>query len=144
MPPTRRRPLPETNANAVKATALEGRAYAERFVLTSVGGVLVYRDTVQELFQDIVKRYGSVATAQKEVTRDLKKFERRGVTARNRLERDVRKARTRVERELRTRRRAVERTVKTNRRRVEREVTSLRKDVTKRANEVTDQVKSLV
>ncbi|MBV9684624.1 MAG: hypothetical protein JO046_22725, partial [Solirubrobacterales bacterium] len=38
------------------------------------------------------------------VEREIKRFERRGTTARNRLERRVRRTRTRVERELRQRR----------------------------------------
>ncbi|HWX74748.1 MAG TPA: hypothetical protein VNZ05_05540, partial [Solirubrobacteraceae bacterium] len=41
----------------------------------------------------------------------LRRFERRGATARNRLEREVRKTRVRVERQLRQRRRVIERTV---------------------------------
>ena len=45
----------------------------------------------------------------KRLQADLKRFERRGRTARNRVEREVKKARTRVERELRQRRTRVER-----------------------------------
>ena len=43
------------------------------------------------------------------VKKDSSRFERRGNTARNQLERDVRKARTRLERAVRTRRRNAER-----------------------------------
>ena len=43
--------------------------------------------------------------------KDIVLYERRGATARNRLEREVRKARVRVERELRQRRRKIESTV---------------------------------
>ena len=96
---------------AAKTTAAEGRSYAERVLLTSTGAVLVARDTVTETVDGLVKRYGSVGAAQKELdkaqrtlTRDLKKYERRGATARNRFEREVRKTRTRLERELRQRR----------------------------------------
>ena len=61
--------------------------------------------------------------------REIKRYERRGVTARNRFERQVRKTRTKFERELRQRRSRVERTVKQNRRRFEREVRAVRKDL---------------
>ena len=53
--------------------------------------------------------------------RELKRYERRGATARNRFERQVRRTRTRFERELRQRRSLVERTVRQNRRRLKRE-----------------------
>ena len=49
---------------------------------------------------DTFTNYSSTSRAQAQ----LRKFERRGVTARKRLEREVRKARTSVERELRKRR----------------------------------------
>ncbi len=55
----------------------------------------------------------------------ISKFERRGTTARNRAQRDVKKARTRLERELKGRRRDAEKLVKSNRTRVEREVGSV-------------------
>jgi hypothetical protein len=57
----------------------------------------------------LVDRFGTRAAAERELNKDLRRFERRGTTARNRLERDVRKARTRLERAVRTRRRAAER-----------------------------------
>ena len=56
---------------------------------------------------DTISSYSSPTKAQAQ----LRKFERRGVTARKRLEREVRKTRVRFERELRQRRRNVERTV---------------------------------
>ena len=56
---------------------------------------------------DTISIYSSPTKAQAQ----LRRFERRGVTARNRLEREVRKARVRVERELRQRRREIESTV---------------------------------
>jgi hypothetical protein len=137
----------KANTTAAKTTAAEGRSYAERVLLTSTGVVLVARDSVTETVDGLVKRYGSVAGAQKELdkaqrtlTRDLKNYERRGVTARNRFEREVRRARTRLERELRQRRRLVEQVVTTNAKRVEREVKAFRGDVEKRASTVTDVV----
>jgi hypothetical protein len=50
---------------------------------------------------DAIANYNSTAKA----SAQLRKFERRGATARNRVERELRKTRVRVERELRERRR---------------------------------------
>jgi hypothetical protein len=83
---------------------------AERVALTYVGATLTARDRVVEL----VGTYSDT----KQVERRLKAFERRGTTARNRVERELKKRRTRLEREFRTR---------TNR--VERDLKALRKDV---------------
>jgi hypothetical protein len=76
--------------------------------------------------------------------RELKRYERRGVTARNRFERQVRKTRTKFERELRQRRNRVERTVKQNRRRVEREVRSARRDLERQSGVVGARFEKLV
>jgi hypothetical protein len=81
--------------------------YAERAVLIPVGAVLTARDRVVSTVNDTLSSYSSTTKAQAQ----LRRFERRGVTARNRLEREVRKARVRVERELRQRRREIESTV---------------------------------
>jgi hypothetical protein len=56
---------------------------------------------------DTISSYSSSSKARAQ----LRRFERRGSTARGRLEREVRKTRVRVERELRQRRREIERTV---------------------------------
>ena len=81
--------------------------YAERAVLIPVGAALIARDRVASTVSDTLSTYSSTTKAQAQ----LRKFERRGATARNRLEREVRKARVRVERELRQRRRTIESTV---------------------------------
>jgi len=81
--------------------------YAERAVLIPVGAALIARDRVVSTVSDTISSYSSTTKAQAQ----LKRFERRGVTARNRLEREVRKARVRVERDLRQRRRRIESTV---------------------------------
>jgi hypothetical protein len=94
---------------AAKATADEGRTAVERAALVYVGATLEARDRVLGLATGLVDRYGTRAAAEREVGKDLRRFERRGTTARNQLERDVRKARTRLERAVRTRRRAAER-----------------------------------
>jgi hypothetical protein len=82
---------------------------AERAALTSVGAVLTARDTVEKAVADLRSNY---STATKREAR-LKKFERRGSTARTSLERDVKKARTRVEQELKARRERVGKVVVT-------------------------------
>ena len=81
--------------------------YAERAVLIPVGVALTARDRVVSSVNDTISTYSTTTKAQAQ----LRRFERRGATARNRLEREVRKARVRVERELRQRRREIEKTV---------------------------------
>jgi seryl-tRNA synthetase len=78
--------------------------YAERAVLIPVGAALMARDRVVSTVSDTLSIYSSSSKAQAQ----LRRFERRGATARNRLEREVRKTRVRVERELRQRRREIE------------------------------------
>jgi len=89
---------------ATKETAGVFGDYAERAVLIPVGAALIARDRVVTGVSDTVSNYSSTTKAQAQ----LRRFERRGITARKRLEREVRKARVRVERELRQRRRVIE------------------------------------
>jgi exonuclease VII large subunit len=77
--------------------------YAERAVLIPVGATLIARDRVVTGVTDTLSIYSSSTSAQAQ----LRRFERRGATARRRLEREVRKTRTRVEREMRQRRREI-------------------------------------
>ena len=63
------------------------------------------------------------------VEQELKRYEKRGATARNRFEKQVKRTRTRFERELRQRRNRVERTVNQNRRRRRARGRSVRKDI---------------
>ena len=53
--------------------------------------------------------FGTRKKAERELKKLQARYERRGVTARNQLERDVKKARTRLERVVRRNRNAVER-----------------------------------
>jgi hypothetical protein len=85
---------------ATRETAGVLSDYAERAVLIPVGAALIARDKVVSGVNDTITSYSSTSRAQAQ----LRKFERRGNTARKRLEREVRKARTSVERELRKRR----------------------------------------
>jgi hypothetical protein len=98
-----------TNGTATaKATTTDAFGdYAERAVLIPVGAALIARERVVSTVSDTISTYGSTSKTQAQ----LRRFERRGVTARNRLEREVRKARVRVERQLRQRRRGFESTV---------------------------------
>jgi len=101
----------QANVRAAKTTAKQGRGVAERAALVSVGATLEARDRAVA----IVSELRSV-TASPE--KQIGKFERRGSTARTKLERDVRKARTRLERELRGRRRDAEHLVSAAKERV--------------------------
>jgi hypothetical protein len=88
-----------TRTGASTRTADAG-SYAERAVLIPVGAALIARDRVVAGVNETITTCSSTAKTQAQ----LRKFERRGATARRRLEREVRKARTSVERELRKRR----------------------------------------
>lgn len=92
-------------ATAPRSTVELVGDYAERAVLIPVGVALAARDSVVSSVGDAIATYSSPSKTQTQ----LRKFERRGNTARNRLEREVRKTRTRLEREVRERRRELER-----------------------------------
>ncbi len=110
--------------------------YAERAVLIPVGAALIARDRVVASVNDTISSYGSTSKAQLQ----LRRFERRGVTARNRVEREVRKTRVRVERELRQRRREIEKTVSD----FEDRRDAVAKNVPELANRVQERILSLV
>jgi hypothetical protein len=102
-------PKPRASAASKRSTTAPKRAAAaskqsstaERAVLIPVGAALIARERVLSEVSDAITNYNSTSKA----SAQLRKFERRGATARNRLEREVRKTRVRVERELRERRR---------------------------------------
>lgn len=81
--------------------------YAERAVLIPVGAVLIARERLVDGVSDVISTYSTSTKAEAQ----LKRFEKRGSTVRDRIERDARKTRVRVERELRRRRRELDRTV---------------------------------
>jgi hypothetical protein len=110
--------------------------YTERAVLIPVGAALIARDRVVSSVNGAISSYGSTTKAQAQ----LRRFERRGNTARNRLEREVRKARVRVERELRQRRRELEKTVSS----LEERRDTVAKNVTELPNRVQERILSLV
>jgi hypothetical protein len=110
--------------------------YTERAVLIPVGAALIARDRVVSSVNDVVSSYGSTTKAQAQ----LRRFERRGTTARNRLEREVRKARVRVERELRQRRTDLEKTVSS----LEERRDTVAKNVTELPSRLQERILSIV
>jgi hypothetical protein len=129
-----------TTSTQPKTTVQQAQEIAERVVLVPVGASLLARDNLVSTVKGLTTKYRT----REGVERELKRYERRGVTARNRFERQVRKTRTRFEREMRQRRTRVERTVKQNRRRLEREVRTVRKDLEKQSSVLSARVDKLV
>jgi len=128
---------------ATRDTAQVVGDYAGRAVLIPVGAALIARDRVVSSVGDTISTYSSTSRTQQQ----LRRFERRGVTARNRLEREVRKARVRVERELRQRRRVIEITVSDiddRREQIAKNSTELATRVPELANKVQERILSLV
>jgi hypothetical protein len=129
-----------TNTTQPTTRVAHVQQIAERAVLVPVGAGLIVRDSVVSNVRGLTSKYST----RQSLERELKRYERRGATARNRFERQVRKTRTRFERDLRQRRKSVERTVKQNRKRLEHEVQSVRKDLEKQSGIVTTRVEKLV
>jgi hypothetical protein len=132
-------------AGALDASRTSGAFgdYAERAILIPVGAALIARERVVAGVNGTISSYSSSSRARAQ----LRRFERRGSTARNRLERDVRKTRVRVERELRQRRREIERTVSDlddRRGAVTRNGTDLANRVPELANRVQERILGLV
>jgi hypothetical protein len=104
---------PRTTAAAAARTtstrpatrASRAQELAERVVLIPVGAALEARDRVVGTVGDLV----STTSSRSALERQLKRFERRGGTARTQLEREVRRTRTRLERRTRTARRGFDR-----------------------------------
>ena len=129
-----------TTSTQPKTRVEHAQLIAERAVLVPVGAGLLARDNVVSTVKGLASKYRTRATFE----RELKRYERRGATARNRLERQVRRARTRMEREMRQRRSLVEKTMRQNRRRLNREITSVRRDLEKQSDAVSARVERLV
>jgi hypothetical protein len=136
-----RRSSRATSTSTQPKTRVENaQMIAERAVLVPVGASLLARDNLVSTVKGLASKYGTRTNFE----RELKRYERRGATARNRFERQVRRARTRVERQMRQRRSLVERTMRQNRRRVNREITSVRRDLGKQSGAVSARVERLV
>jgi hypothetical protein len=138
-----RKPATKTSASTStqpRTRVEQVQEIAERAFLVPVGATLIARDDLVSTVKGISTKYRSRAGVEKE----LKRFERRGVTARNRLERQVRRTRTKFEREMRQRRARVEKSVKQNRRQLEKQVKAVRKDLDKQTGQFSTQVEKLV
>ena len=137
---TSTRRTPSTTTSTQPKTRVErAQVLAERAVLVPAGASLLARDNLVATVKDFTARYRT----RNGVERELKRYERRGVTARNRAERRVRRTRTLLERELRQRRRTVERIFRQNRRRLEREVRSVRRDLGKQPGTLATRVEKI-
>jgi hypothetical protein len=108
----RRKPRAATKARAATTTSTRpatrgerAQALAERAVLIPVGVALEARDRVVGTVDDLV----TTTRSRSELEKRLKRFERRGGSARTQLEREVRRTRTRIERRGRRARRGIER-----------------------------------
>jgi hypothetical protein len=102
-----------SNTAAAKARANAGTigavgSYAERAVLIPVGAALIARDKLAAGVSELPR---DPASANAKAAAQLRKFERRGTSARNGLEREARRTRVRLERELRKRRGDIDRAV---------------------------------
>lgn len=124
-------------AKAAKANVELVQQYAERAVLVPVGAALAARERVIETVAELVALYSTPHKAETQ----LKRFERRGATARNRAEREIRQTRARVERELGKRRTNVKRTVDHE---IKRTVDRLEKQGDQTTRCVTSQVETAV
>jgi hypothetical protein len=131
---------PATNTTRPETTVASVQDLAERVILIPVGASLIVRDDIVSTVRGFATRYVTRAGLE----RELKRYERRGGVARNRLERNIRRRRKGFERQLRSRRNRMERAVRQNRRRVEREVRTVRKDLGRRSDMVTARVEKLV
>jgi hypothetical protein len=100
----------KARSNAARATANEAKAganlvgtYAEKAVLVPVGAALAASDRVVEMVTELIDTYST----RKKTEAQLKRFERRGISARTRIEKEAKKARTRAEHEVSRRRKVV-------------------------------------
>ncbi len=137
---TARKPAASTTSTQPKTQVEQIQHLAERAILVPVGATILAQENLVSTVKGLATKYRTRTGLE----RELKRYERRGATARNRFERQVRKTRTRFERELRQRRSRVERTVKQNRRRFEREVRAVRKDFEKQSSVVSKRAQDLV
>jgi hypothetical protein len=124
-----------SNTTSTQARTRVGQVQdiANRAVLVPLGAGLVARDNLVSSVKGVATKYRTRAGLE----REMKRYERRGASARNRFERQVRRTRTKFERELRQRRTRLERSVK-------REVNSVRRDLGKQSDALSARVKELI
>ena len=110
---------------AARPTQSQQKA-AERVLHVPLGATLVARDAVAETVTDTVGNLRSTFAStdavgkelqlrRKRLEAEVQRFERRGATARTRLEKDLKSRRTRLERDLKARRTRLEKDLKAGR-----------------------------
>lgn len=119
----------------VQETAAE---YARKGVDVPVGAALNLADRVSEVIED----WSDQAAAEKKVkgyradlTKTLKRAERRGVTTRRKATTQAKKRRNNLEKTVRKQRKNIEKTVKTTNKDVNKQIEARVTEVTKRANQ---------
>jgi hypothetical protein len=95
------------NVRAARTTAEQGKSLVGRAALTYVGATLEARDRVLGAAGTVADTFGTRKKAERELKKLQARYERRGTTARNQLERVVRRNRSAVEREAAQRPNAV-------------------------------------
>ncbi len=105
--PTAHRTASRTTSTEPRTAAGQAQLIAERAMLVPVGATLVARENLVSAVRGLTTKYRSRSSLE----REIKRYERRGATARNRFERQVRRTQTRFERELRQRRNRVDKLV---------------------------------
>lgn len=119
------------------------REAAERLVVVPVGAALEARDTVVATAEDLQTRFGTTEAAEKQLEKQLKKYEKRGEKARKNVERRVKKTRTTAERRVKKTRKQVERELKLRRREAEKLVEQTTKDANARLDAVRESVRQI-
>jgi hypothetical protein len=120
----------------VQETAVE---YAKKGVDVPVGAALNLADRVSEVIED----WTDQAAAEKKVkgyradlTKTVKRAERRGITTRRKATTQAKKQRKSLEKTVRKQRKSIEKTVKTTNKDVNKQIEARVSEVTKRANQV--------
>jgi F0F1-type ATP synthase membrane subunit b/b' len=119
------------------------REAAERLVVVPVGAALEARDTVVATAEDLQTRFGTAEAAEKQLEKQIKKYEKRGEKARKNVERRVKKTRTTAERRVKKTRKNVERELKLRRREAEKLVEQTTKDANARLDAVRESVRQI-
>ncbi len=136
----------KTQAKAAPApqTRVErAREAAERLVVVPVGAALEARDSVVATAEDLQARFGTTEAAEKQLEKQIKKYEKRGEKARKQVERRVKKTRTTAERRVKKTRKQVERELKLRRREAEKLVEQTTKDANARLDAVRESVRQI-
>lgn len=131
--PSRKPTSASATASQPKTPLAQVQQLAERAVLIQVGAGLVARENLVSTVKGLSSRYRTPSA----LGHELERYERRGATARTRLEHEMHSTRRRLERDLRQRRSRLERSVRDSRSRFEREAGSVRRDLEKRSARVT-------